>query len=56
METGNLIVVIFATLTVYYVWNDYKQGKTTKKSFTFVAVLEAVVVISSLVMLLKSIF
>ncbi len=56
METGNLIAVIFGTLTVYYSWNDYKQGKMTKKSFNVIAVLEAVVVGSSLVMLLKSIF
>ena len=29
-----LIILIFSVLTMYFVYNEYKQGKFSKKSFT----------------------
>ncbi len=54
MNLGYIIVVIFGCLTVYYVWNDYKKDKMSKKTFVSICAMEAVVVIVSLVSLLKS--
>lgn len=54
MELGYSIAVVFGSLTIYYIWNDYKQGKMSKKSFTTLCVMETIVVIASLISLLKS--
>lgn len=56
INIGYFIVVVFGSLTIYYIWNDYKQGKMSKKSFTTVCFMETVVVIASLISLLTSLF
>ena len=30
INIGYFIVVVFGSLTIYYIWNDYKQGKMSK--------------------------
>lgn len=54
MSIGYIIVVIFGSLTIYYIWNDYKQGKMSKKSFKTLCIMETIAVIASLISLLKS--
>ena len=54
MTLGYFIVIIFGCLTIFYLWNDYKQGKISKKLFATVCIMEIVVVIASLISLLKS--
>ena len=47
-----LIVMIFSALTLYFTDGEYKQNRFSKKAFTLVSVMEAVVIIATTVMLI----
>lgn len=50
----HLIVMIFSALTLYFTYGEYKQNRFSKKAFTLVSVMEAVVTIATTVMLIMS--
>jgi len=50
-----LVVMIFSALTLYFTYGEYKQNRFSKKTFTLVSVLEAVVIVAAAVMLIVSI-
>ena len=49
-----LIVIIFSALTLYFTYGEYKQNKFSRKSFTLVGIMEAVVIVATAVMLIMS--
>ena len=49
-----LIIVIFSALTLYFTYREYKQNRFSKRAFTFVSIMEAVVMIAIVVMLIMS--
>lgn len=49
-----LVVIIFSALTLYFTYGEYKQNRFSKRAFTLVSILEAVVVIVTAVMLIMS--
>ena len=50
-----LIVMIFSALTLYFTHGEYKQNRFSKKAFTLVSIMEAVVIVATAVMLILSI-
>ena len=49
-----LVVIIFSALTLYFTYGEYKQNRFSKRAFTLVSILEAVVIIATAVMLIMS--
>ena len=49
-----LVVMVFSALTLYFTYGEYKQNKFSKRAFTLVSILEAVVIIATAVMLIMS--
>ena len=50
-----LVVIIFSTLTLYFTYGEYKQNRFSKKAFTLVSIMEAVVIVATAIMLIMSI-
>ena len=50
-----LVVMIFSALTLYFTYGEYKQSKFSKKAFTLVSIMEAVVIVATAIMLIMSI-
>ena len=50
-----LVVIIFSALTLYFAYGEYKQNRFSKKAFTLVSIMEAVVIVATAVMLILSI-
>ena len=50
-----LVVMIFSALTLYFTYGEYKQNRFSKKVFTLVSIMEAVVIVATAVMLILSI-
>ena len=51
-----LVVMIFSALTLYFTYGEYKQNRFSKKAFTLVSILEAVVIVATAVMLIMSLW
>ena len=49
-----LVVMIFSALTLYFTYGEYKQNRFSKKAFTLVSIMEAVVIVATTVMLIMS--
>ena len=49
-----LIVMIFSALTLYFTYGEYKRNRFSKRTFTLVSIMEAVVIIVTAVMLIMS--
>lgn len=49
-----LIVLIFSALTLYFTYGEYRQNRFSKKIFTLVSIMEAVVLVATAVMLIIS--
>ena len=49
-----LIVVIFSALTLYFNYGEYKRNRFSKKAFSLISIMEAVVIIATTVMLVIS--
>ena len=49
-----LVIIVFSTLTLYYIYEEYKQNRFSKRAFTLVSILEAVVIVATAVMLIMS--
>ena len=49
-----LVIIVFSTLTLYYIYGEYKQNRFSKKAFTLVSIMEAVVIVATTVMLIMS--
>ena len=49
-----LMIIMFSALTLYLIYGDYRKKQFPKKTFTFVGILEAVVIIISAALLIKS--
>ena len=49
-----LIVMIFSALTLYFTYGEYKWNRFSKRTFTLVSIMEAVVIIVTAVMLIMS--
>ena len=45
-----LVIMFFSALTLYFTYVEYKQNKFSKKAFTMVGVMEAVVIVATAVM------
>ena len=50
-----LVVIIFSALTLYFAYGEYKQNRFSKKAFTLVSIMEAVVIVATAIMLIMSI-
>ena len=50
-----LVVMVFSALTLYFTYGEYKQNRFSKKAFILVSIMEAVVIVSTAVMLIMSI-
>ena len=48
------MIMIFSALTLYFTYGEYKQNRFSKKVFTLVSIMEAVVIVSAIVMLIMS--
>ena len=51
-----LVVMIFSALTLYFTYGEYKQNRFSKRAFTLVSILEAVVIVATAVMLIMSLW
>ena len=51
-----LVVMIFSALTLYFTYGEYKQNRFSKKAFTLVSIMEAVVIVATTVMLIMSLW
>ena len=49
-----LVVMIFSALTLYFTYGEYKQNRFSRKAFTLVSIMEAVVIVATTVMLIMS--
>lgn len=49
-----LIVIVFAALTLYFVYVEFKQKPFLKKAFAIISILESVVIIANAVFLVMS--
>lgn len=49
-----LIVLLFSVLTVYFIYDEYKKAKFSRNKFILVSILEVVVVITTAILLIKS--
>ena len=49
-----LVILIFSAMTLYFVYGDYKKSRFSKKAFTIVSMMEAVVIIISIALIIKS--
>ena len=49
-----LVVMIFSAVTRYFTYGEYKQNRFSKKAFTLVSIMEAVVIVATTVMLIMS--
>ena len=49
-----LLLAVFALLTIYFIYGDYKKGTFSKKAFILVVVLETVVAIVSILLFIFS--
>ena len=49
-----LIVMVFSALTMYFTYREYAQNRFSKKAFTLVSILKAVVIIATAIMLTMS--
>ncbi len=54
MTWSYCIVIIFSALTVHFVHGAYQRGCFSKKIYTFVSIMEAVVIVAAAVMLIIS--
>lgn len=50
-----LIILIFSALTWYFAYGDYNKERFSKKAFILVSIMEAVVIIITAALLIKSI-
>lgn len=50
-----LVVILFSALTVYLSYREYQQSKFSKRVFTIVSIMEAVVIVVTAAMLIMSI-
>lgn len=50
-----LIVLIFSALTLYFTYVEYKKEHFSKKAFILASIMEAVVLIITAILLIKSI-
>ena len=50
-----LVVIIFSALTLHFTYGEYKQNRFSKKAFTLVSIMEAVVIVATAIMLIMSI-
>ncbi len=48
------VVIIFSALTVYFVHGAYQRGCFSEKIYTFVSIMEAIVIVAAAVMLIRS--
>ena len=46
-----LTVLIFSLLSLYFVYGEFKRGRFPKKVFSFVAVLDGIIVLLSGIMI-----
>ncbi len=49
-----LIIIVFSALTLHFIYGDYRKKQFPKKTFIIVGVLEAVVMIISAALFIKS--
>lgn len=47
-----LVILVFSVLTLYFIYNEYKKGQFSKKSFTLVIIMEIYVVITTIILLI----
>ena len=47
-----LVILMFSLLTLYFIYNEYKKGQISKKSFTLVSIMEIYVVITTIILLI----
>uniref|UniRef100_UPI004055BA02 hypothetical protein n=1 Tax=Agathobacter sp. TaxID=2021311 RepID=UPI004055BA02 len=50
-----LIVLIFSALTLYFTYGEYKKERFSKKTFILASIMEAVALIITAILLIKSI-
>jgi|GEM_PF-5453859 len=49
-----LIVAVFSILSLHFLCGDYKKKKFSSKAFAVVGIAQAVVIVASVVMIIKS--
>lgn len=47
-----LIILIFTTLTLNFIYNEYKQEKFSKKAFILINIMEISVIITTIILLI----
>ena len=49
-----LIILVFSALSMYFVWHDHQKGEIGKNAFRVLMILEAVILLISVWLLIRS--